>query len=182
MVGWTTIALVMLCFHISTYPKNYYKKPLVVIVGINHHWRTNVCAFSLLSDETVETYSWVLLTFVKCMGGKKPNYVVTDGDKLMRRAIRIVFPNLLYKLCSWHLFRHAVTNFKNKNIACGFCRCMFGLENKFNFNACGQHFWISKTFIKMVGSQRRTEIDIFGQSTNSVENLLPVDILINGAS
>ncbi|RVW33254.1 Protein FAR1-related sequence 5 [Vitis vinifera] len=60
------------------------KKPLVVLVGVNHHHQTVVFGSALLIDESVSTYEWVLETFLIAMMNRKPISVVTDGDKVMR--------------------------------------------------------------------------------------------------
>ena len=41
---------------------NAYKKPLVILVGVNHHMQTTIFGCALLVDETVKTYTWVLKT------------------------------------------------------------------------------------------------------------------------
>lgn len=51
----------------ATYGTNAYRKPFVVILGINHHRRTVVFRFALLSDETENTYTWLLETFMAAM-------------------------------------------------------------------------------------------------------------------
>ncbi|XP_025616569.1 protein FAR1-RELATED SEQUENCE 5-like [Arachis hypogaea] len=56
----------------STYKKNKYNKPLVIFSGCNHHGQTVIFGSGLLSDETTETYKWLLETFVEAMGGKSP--------------------------------------------------------------------------------------------------------------
>ncbi|RYR11007.1 hypothetical protein Ahy_B05g079498 [Arachis hypogaea] len=51
-------------------------------------WKTVIFGPGLLSDETTETYKWLLETFVEAMGGKSPKAVITDGDLAMRDAIK----------------------------------------------------------------------------------------------
>ncbi|RYR53030.1 hypothetical protein Ahy_A06g027885 [Arachis hypogaea] len=51
-------------------------------------WKTVIFGSGLLSDETTETYKWLLETFVEAMGGKSPKAVITDGDLAMRDAIK----------------------------------------------------------------------------------------------
>ena len=54
----------------TTYRTNAYKKPLVVLVGVNHHHQTMVSGCALLMDESIGTYEWVLETFLiatKCI-------------------------------------------------------------------------------------------------------------------
>ena len=68
----------------TTYRRNAYKKPLVVLVSVNHHHQTVVFGCALLMDESIATYEWVFETFLIAMMNKKPIYVVTDGNKAMR--------------------------------------------------------------------------------------------------
>ena len=76
----------------TTYRTNAYKKPLIVLVGVNHHHQTVVLGCALLMDESIGTYEWVLETFLIAMMNKKPISVVTDGDKAMCKTIKKYFP------------------------------------------------------------------------------------------
>ena len=51
----------------ATYKKNAYNKPLIAFVGVNHHKRTILFGFAILIDETVESYVWLLQTFLSAM-------------------------------------------------------------------------------------------------------------------
>ena len=84
----------------SIYRTNAYKKPLVVLVGVNHHQQTMVFDSALLTDESICTYEWVLETFFLAMMNKKPILVVIDGDKAMHKAIKKVLPNSYHRLCA----------------------------------------------------------------------------------
>ncbi|GAU45400.1 hypothetical protein TSUD_134170 [Trifolium subterraneum] len=84
----------------ATYRKNRYGKPLVIFSRYNHHGETTIFAVALVCDETIKTYKWVLNMFSKAMYGKHPKAVITDGDKSMREAIRVVFPNTRHCLCA----------------------------------------------------------------------------------
>ncbi|XP_025647266.1 protein FAR1-RELATED SEQUENCE 5-like [Arachis hypogaea] len=99
----------------STYKKNKYNKPLVIFSGCNHHGQTVIFGSGLLSDETTETYKWLLETFVEAMGGKSPKAVITDRDLAMRNAIKNILPDATHRLCGWHLQRNACENIKNPN-------------------------------------------------------------------
>ncbi|XP_028056985.1 protein FAR1-RELATED SEQUENCE 5-like [Camellia sinensis] len=72
----------------STYRTNAYKKPFVMLAGVTSHFRITIFACVLLVNETIDTYTWVLETFMKAMGNKAPVSVLTDRDKAMREAIR----------------------------------------------------------------------------------------------
>ncbi|XP_020987595.1 protein FAR1-RELATED SEQUENCE 9-like [Arachis duranensis] len=99
----------------STSKKNKYNKPFVIFSGCNHHGQTVIFSFGLLSDESTETYKWLLETFVEAMGGKSPKAVITEGDLAMRDAIKNVLPDATHQLCGWHLQRNACENIKNPN-------------------------------------------------------------------
>ncbi|KAK2659889.1 hypothetical protein Ddye_006422 [Dipteronia dyeriana] len=86
----------------ATYKTNVYRRPLVMLVGVNHHKSTTIFGFGLLGDEIVETYTWLLRTFLVAMHGKMPQSVVTDGDKAIHKAIKTVMPNSIRRLCCWH--------------------------------------------------------------------------------
>ncbi|XP_016164187.1 protein FAR1-RELATED SEQUENCE 5-like [Arachis ipaensis] len=96
----------------ATYRSNKYKKPLVVFSGSNHHKKTAIFRFSLLEDEEVRAYRWVLLNMLDVMENKKPSVVVTDGDKAMRAAIADVLPSARHRLCGWHLEKNCVLRVK----------------------------------------------------------------------
>jgi len=86
---------------------------LLFFSGCNHHGGTTIFGCALVSNETRETYKWLLNTFLEAMYHKQPKGVVTDGDLSMREAIKEVFPNSLHRLCSWHFHRNAEENMKN---------------------------------------------------------------------
>ncbi|XP_027171783.1 protein FAR1-RELATED SEQUENCE 5-like [Coffea eugenioides] len=94
----------------STYRTNAYRKPLVILAGVNHHYVTTIFGCALIADETEDTYKWVLETFLEAMEKKAPISVVTDGDGAMRNAIKAVIPSARHRLCAWHLKRNVVTH------------------------------------------------------------------------
>ncbi|XP_015956202.1 protein FAR1-RELATED SEQUENCE 5-like [Arachis duranensis] len=64
----------------ATYNKNKYKCHFVVFTCVNHHNQTVVFAACIVTDETDETYIWVLQQFLEAMNGKAPSSVITDGQ------------------------------------------------------------------------------------------------------
>ncbi|PNX73244.1 hypothetical protein L195_g029143, partial [Trifolium pratense] len=72
----------------TTYQKNKYNYPLVVFSWCNHHSQTVIFGAALVSDETTETYKWMLNCFLECREGKQPKAVVTYGDGAMMEAIK----------------------------------------------------------------------------------------------
>lgn len=82
-------------------------------------------ATALVTNETEETYMWLLEQFLKEMKGKHPSFVITDGDLAMRNAIRIVFPRTHHRF-AWHLLRNALSHVKNKAFLHALNTCMLG--------------------------------------------------------
>lgn len=127
----------------------------VIFFGVNHHNQTIVFAIGLITNETEETYVWLLEQFVDAMKGNTPSCVITDGDIAMKNAIRKVFPNAHHRLCAWHLLRNATINVNILGFLPKLKRCMlgdydviefenlwgemvaeFGLENKIGSKSC----------------------------------------------
>ncbi|XP_024171478.1 protein FAR1-RELATED SEQUENCE 5-like [Rosa chinensis] len=108
----------------STYKTNVYKKPLVLFVGSNNQRGNILFGATLLVDETVETYTWLLRSFLDAMNGKMPTAVLTDRDEAMSSAIEDVMPQAKHCLCAWNLSRNANTNLKYDEKLKAFNRCM----------------------------------------------------------
>nr|XP_027065566.1 protein FAR1-RELATED SEQUENCE 5-like [Coffea arabica] len=140
----------------TTYKTNKYHKPLVVLAGVDNHLNSTIFCCALLSDERIETYEWVLNTFVEAMKGRKPVAVMTDGDSAMRRAIKNLLPDACHRLCSWHLHRNARSNirceeFNNRlyNLMARKCSTL-EFENRWVrlVNECGvvENEWVKKLY------------------------------------
>ena len=108
----------------STYKTNVYNRPLVLFVGTNNHRGSIVFGAALLSDETVETYTWLLRKFLDSMNGKMPKAVITDGDEAMRTAIQTVMPEARHRLCIWHIGQNDNGHLKSAKKLKAFNRCI----------------------------------------------------------
>ncbi|KAF1893318.1 hypothetical protein Lal_00001774 [Lupinus albus] len=80
----------------ATYGRNKYKFPVVIFSGANHHKQTTVFVVVVVSNETEQTYVWLLEKFVETMNEKQPKCVITDGDLLMKNAIKRNFQKVMY--------------------------------------------------------------------------------------
>ncbi|KAE8704164.1 hypothetical protein F3Y22_tig00110458pilonHSYRG00097 [Hibiscus syriacus] len=108
----------------TTYKDNLYGRPIMPIVGVNHHHNTIVFATAIIADETSQSFEWVLQNFLEAMMNKSPISVVTDGDRAMQRAIKSVIPYAKHRLCSWHLSRNAQSNISDPKFTAAFSKCM----------------------------------------------------------
>ncbi|KAE8704250.1 hypothetical protein F3Y22_tig00110458pilonHSYRG00320 [Hibiscus syriacus] len=108
----------------TTYKDNLYGRPIMPIVGVNHHHNTIVFATAIIADETSQSFEWVLQNYLEAMMNKSPISVVTDGDRAMQRAIKSVIPYAKHILCSWHLSRNAQANIGDPKFTATFSKCM----------------------------------------------------------
>jgi len=99
----------------TTHEKNKYNCPLVIFSGCNHHSQPIIFGCALMSDETIETYKWVLKSFSEAMRNKHPKVVVTNGDEVMMEAIKHIFPDSCHQLCVWNLHRNACKNVESSS-------------------------------------------------------------------
>ncbi|XP_022897742.1 protein FAR1-RELATED SEQUENCE 5-like [Olea europaea var. sylvestris] len=89
----------------TTYLTNKYDMPFVPFVGVNHHGQSILLGCGLLSNEDTYTFVWLFKTWMLCMHGKAPNGIITDQDRAMQNAIKIVFPNTRHRWCLWDILK-----------------------------------------------------------------------------
>ncbi|XP_059461898.1 protein FAR1-RELATED SEQUENCE 5-like [Corylus avellana] len=89
----------------ATYLTNCYKMPFVPFTGVNHHHQSVMFGCALLVNEMVESYMWLLKTWLEAMLGRAPSTIITDDDKVMSKAIAEVLPNTTHRLCLWHVLQ-----------------------------------------------------------------------------
>ena len=87
----------------TTYVRNKYKMPLALFIGVNQHYQFMLLGCALISDESVTTFSWLMQTWLKAMGGQAPKVLITDHDKAMKSAVLEVFPDTRHCFCLWHI-------------------------------------------------------------------------------
>ncbi|KAE8682979.1 hypothetical protein F3Y22_tig00111221pilonHSYRG00022 [Hibiscus syriacus] len=118
----------------TTYKNNLYGRPIMPIVGVNHHYNTIVFATAIITDETSQSFEWVLHNFLEAMMNKLPISVVTNGYRAMQRAIKSVIPNAKHRLCYWHLSRDAQANIGDPKLTASFSKCMASRWTTDEFN------------------------------------------------
>ncbi|XP_076945027.1 protein FAR1-RELATED SEQUENCE 5-like [Bidens hawaiensis] len=63
-----------------------YKMIFVSFTGVDHHKKCVTFGAALISSETIDSYKWLLLSFLNCHG-EQPKLVLSDQDPSMRVAI-----------------------------------------------------------------------------------------------
>ncbi|CAI0463636.1 unnamed protein product [Linum tenue] len=102
----------------STYKTNKYKQPLVQLIGVSPVKKNFNIGFALVSDETKETYAWVLSQLKNVLGGRRPDAFVTDKEGGLGVSVREIFPSSAHLLCVWHMKK----NIEAKMISLGSSR------------------------------------------------------------
>ncbi|XP_052622546.1 protein FAR1-RELATED SEQUENCE 5-like [Lactuca sativa] len=81
-----------------------YRMVFVPFTAIDHHKKSVTVGSGLLSNESIESYSWLLKAFLKTHG-KEPTLVLTDQDAAIKQTVENVFRNSKHRLCMWHIMK-----------------------------------------------------------------------------
>ncbi|XP_024974846.1 protein FAR1-RELATED SEQUENCE 5-like [Cynara cardunculus var. scolymus] len=95
----------------ATFRMNKHAMIFVLFVAIDNHKKSVVVGATLIHNESVVDYTWVLKAFVKA-DGRQPRFVITDQCASMKQAILIAFPESKHRLCMWHITK----KLKSKNV------------------------------------------------------------------
>lgn len=93
----------------NTCKSNQYGLPLNLSMVIDGDGHARSVCFSLLSDETTDSYVWMLQCYKEAVA--RPLQVVySDADPAMIAAMEQVFPDAAHHLCQWHLNQNILKN------------------------------------------------------------------------
>ncbi|XP_020686080.1 protein FAR1-RELATED SEQUENCE 5-like [Dendrobium catenatum] len=91
----------------TSYRLNKYNLVCAPFVGVNKYWQNILLWVAFLSEETIESFTWVFITFVRMMGDKQPKTIYTDQDQAIAMAIEVALPQSRHRLCQWHIRKKA---------------------------------------------------------------------------
>lgn len=74
-------------------------------VGVNYHGQSKLLGCDLLSNEDTYTFVWLFRTWLQCMHHRVPNGIITDRDRAMQNAIKVMFPNAKHRWCLWRIMK-----------------------------------------------------------------------------
>ncbi|XP_062118349.1 protein FAR1-RELATED SEQUENCE 5-like [Humulus lupulus] len=114
---------------------NQYGKSLLILLGVNNHFKTTIFAYAILHNENEQTYLWVLQSFLECMNEKAQKTVITDGCPAMNMAINQLMPRTIHRLCSWHISWNASIAVKDSNFIRDFHKLMSKCMKETQFEA-----------------------------------------------
>ncbi|XP_031287351.1 protein FAR1-RELATED SEQUENCE 8-like [Pistacia vera] len=89
----------------TTYLTNKYNMLFGAFVGVDHHGHSILLGYGLISNEDTETFVWLFQSWLVCMLNCAPKAIITDQDKAMQNAIKIVFPGTRHGWCLWHIIK-----------------------------------------------------------------------------
>src|SRR5437764_11145662 len=87
---------------------------LSLTIIIDNHARSRMVATAVVSDETKETYQWILECLLHATNGLAPRVLFTDADPGMIAAIHTTLPSTKHNYCIWHIRKNLEKNLKGK--------------------------------------------------------------------
>ncbi|KAK4391418.1 protein FAR1-RELATED SEQUENCE 7 [Sesamum angolense] len=118
--------------------RNANSRPFVQFVGLNNHRQAVTFGAAFLYDDSVNSFKWLVRTFVEAMSGKKPKFVLSDQDATVVQAIHAVLPETSHCICAWQMYlialkhlRHVVNEYDS--FTGDFRNCIFGHEQEEDF-------------------------------------------------
>lgn len=69
---------------------------------------TPIAYAAIVSNESAETYTWILEHIKKLTEDKKPVFIL-DKALFVMKALKTVFPDSVHLLCTWHMLENFKT-------------------------------------------------------------------------
>ncbi|XP_010524725.1 PREDICTED: protein FAR1-RELATED SEQUENCE 11-like [Tarenaya hassleriana] len=80
-----------------------YDMLLGVWIGMDNFGATCFFGCVLLRDESIESFSWALKTFLAFVNSKAPQTLLTDHNIKLKEAIATEMPETKHAICVWHI-------------------------------------------------------------------------------
>ena len=97
----------------NTSQTNKYRMYLSLTIVVDNHARSRMAATAVISDETKESYQWILECLLSATN-LAPNVIFTDADPAMVAAIHESLPTTKHNYCIWHIRKNLDKNLKGK--------------------------------------------------------------------
>ena len=143
----------------NTSKTNQYQMYLSLTIVVDNHGRSRMVATAVVSDETKETYQWILECLLHATNGLAPKVLFTDADAGMIAAIHETLPETKHNYCIWHIRKNLEKNLKGKlgNIYIDFIKAWNKCRNSFSesefhkqWNDLLANFPIAKGYLERV--------------------------------
>ncbi|XP_074283012.1 protein FAR-RED IMPAIRED RESPONSE 1-like [Silene latifolia] len=94
-----------------TYSTNKYSMVFTPFTGVDNHKRSVTFCCAIIAKENHESFKWVFDRFLIAMGGKEPEYLITDQDPGIMKAFPLVFKTARHRFCMWHIMNKVPTKY-----------------------------------------------------------------------
>jgi hypothetical protein len=98
----------------NTAKTNRYQMPLSLFLVVDNNTKSRLVAQALVSDETVESYKWILDCTKHATTMTEPLVFVTDADPAMDAAITQIYETTYPIHCIFHISENLPKNVKSK--------------------------------------------------------------------
>jgi len=95
----------------TTCKTNRYNMILVVLLVVDNHNRSRLVATALVSNETQETFNWILNSIFRVTGNLAPALLFTDADLAMVAAVQKTWPATKHQFCLFHIRKNLEKHF-----------------------------------------------------------------------
>ncbi|XP_074289209.1 protein FAR-RED IMPAIRED RESPONSE 1-like [Silene latifolia] len=79
--------------------------------GVDHHKRSVTFYGALIAKEDYQSFNWVFSRFLHAIGGKEPEYIITDQDPGIIKSVPLVFKTTRHRFCMWHIMNKMPSKF-----------------------------------------------------------------------
>ena len=86
---------------------------LCVIIVIDNHFKTRIVASTIVEDETLDTFRWILITLFE-ETGINPKVIFIDSDPSLISAIKEIHMGSKHLLCIFHIDLNLRKKLKSK--------------------------------------------------------------------
>jgi transposase-like protein len=86
-----------------------------MFIGIDRVGKSFIVAFALLKSEDHNNFCWALERLKECLGGSAMLTMISDNDGAFFLAVSESLPEVDHQLCTWHMFKRVVLNFKKRS-------------------------------------------------------------------
>jgi hypothetical protein len=91
----------------ATFRMDRYNMICAPFLVVNHHQQPVLFGCAFLLDETMETYTWLLGTFMGAMGRRQPKTILTTECEAILTAVKATLPKIEHRLFKPHVCQNA---------------------------------------------------------------------------
>ena len=123
----------------TTFKTDRYNMICAPFLGLNHHRRHVLFGCAFLLDESVESFTWLLGTFMEAMGRRQPKTIFTTDCLAISEAVEVTLPKSQHLLCKQLVCQNAKQHLSMYYGHPGFERdfycCLFDYQSEGEFQS-----------------------------------------------